>query len=90
MSSVNAQNEKLESYVGTRYRRRFLNTDGASCWLNSCLQLFLSALDRLEDTSMFISELGCELLKLKNSTSSELESQLIKHLITSTEILVSL
>ena len=54
------------------FKRRFLNRDGTKCWMNSCLQLILNALDRVEDTSRFISALGCQFLKLKDCDSSSL------------------
>ena len=40
----------------------------ASCWLNTCLHLILTALDYTELAIEFFSELGLELMKIKKST----------------------
>ena len=40
------------------FTRRFLNVDNSTCWLNSCLQLILAVLDRVEEDEFFISNLG--------------------------------
>ena len=48
-------------------RRKFMNADFATCWLNSCLQLILTALDHFESPILFNSELGEELVRLRNS-----------------------
>ena len=57
------------------FKRRFFNTDGTKCWVNSCLQLMLNAVDRVEERSSFISNLGCQLLMLKDSDSLSLDSR---------------
>ena len=52
----NSDNETVGSNV-QNFRRRFLNKDASTCWLNSCLQLVLSAMDTLQDYDDFTSEL---------------------------------
>ena len=52
-----------------QFKRRFQNDDMATCWLNSCLQLVLLALDYCSDFELY-SELGCELLSLHSTSSS--------------------
>ena len=47
------------------FSRRFKNPDMATCWLNACLQLVLSALDHNLDDYFFNSELGIELKRLQ-------------------------
>ena len=49
------------------FRRKFKNVDMTSCWLNSCLQLILIALDHYSLRETLNSELGLELLKLRSS-----------------------
>ena len=49
------------------FRRHFNNLDMATCWLNSCLQLILTAMDHSLSTASFTSELGKELSFLQNS-----------------------
>ena len=48
------------------FKRKFKNLDMATCWLNSCLQLVLMAVDNFRDLTILTSELGHELLQLKN------------------------
>ena len=76
--------EDFEHFEEFGFARKFLNADGVSCWLNSCLQLILAALDRIEDYSLS-SNLGRELLKMRDSTASSLHSSIIKDIIITTE-----
>ena len=47
------------------FKRRFKNVDQSTCWLNTCLQLLISALDHAElSGDLFTSNLGRELFKL--------------------------
>ena len=48
-----------------QFQRRIQNPDMASCWLNSCLQLLLTALDHSITEVNFNSELGKELLDIQ-------------------------
>ena len=41
----------------------------ASCWLNACIQLLLTAVDHANFNFEFYSELGIELLNIKSNTS---------------------
>ena len=68
------------------FRRKFLNPDMATCWLNSCLQLILTAMDYDDSTRLFNSELGRELLKLHSNTTNEsLNPTNIKDILVSNE-----
>jgi hypothetical protein len=49
----------------SQFRRKFINPDMASCWLNSCLHLILTAFDHSELETEFYSELGKELVKMQ-------------------------
>ena len=68
-----------------KFNRKFLNTDGSTCWLNSCLQLILNGFDRIEDVSEFTSDLGVKLLHLRDSQTSTLNPNDIKNLLVSVE-----
>ena len=59
--SVSSPISELENQS---FSRKFLNIDLTTCWLNSCLQLILVALDH-HDGWEFYSELGIELSELK-------------------------
>ena len=49
----------------SQFQRRMKNPDMATCWLNACLQLVLTALDHSLTDLHLNSELGKELLKLQ-------------------------
>ena len=74
------QTEKL-------FTRRIINPDMATCWLNSCLQLILTAMDYEEYSAMiFNSELGQELLKLQSKSKSEiLDPSFLKDILITAE-----
>ena len=74
------QTEKL-------FIRRIINPDMATCWLNSCLQLILTAMDYEEYSAMiFNSELGQELLKLQSKSKSEiLDPSFLKDILITAE-----
>ena len=59
--------------------------DASTYWLNNCLQLLLMVVDRVEAIDGFSSDLGLELLKLKNSDSDSLDPILLKDILTTTE-----
>ena len=68
------------------FKRKFLNPDYATCWLNSCLQLVLTALDHFDSPSIFESELGLELIRLRDSNQeSSLNPTTVKNIIVATE-----
>ena len=67
------------------FKRRFLNRDGTKCWMNSCLQMVLNAVDRVEDTRSFVSDLGCQFVMLKDSNSSSLNPKSIIDIIMEIE-----
>ena len=58
----------------------------ATCWLNSCLQLMLTAMDYCVSTSSLTSELGNELLRLHSSQPGiSLDPSIIKNIIVTAE-----
>ena len=67
------------------FTRRFLNADNSTCWLNSCLQLILAALDRVEDDEFFTSNLGVELINLRENNLKSLDPQQVKAIIIEAE-----
>ena len=72
--------------VSQFFRRRFKNIDMSSCWLNSCLQLVLSALDHSITPPVLNSDLGNELQQLQiNRTSFSLNPTMIKNTLVTTE-----
>ena len=84
--------QKQTSFMHTSeknsFRRRFNNPDSASCWLNSCLQLLLAAMDFQVHVakSSFTSELGLELLNLLSKSNKEsLNPTNAKNIITLAE-----
>ena len=92
--SMNSESSNIESDMeipcdtnlkNSTFKRRFLNVDGATCWLNSCLQSLLIAVDRLEDFSEFNSELGIEILRLKDSQEIYLDPTILKNIIVAVE-----
>ena len=92
--SVSSESSSTESDIDISYpgnsekstfKRRFLNVDASTCWLNSCLQTLLVAVDRLEDLSSFKSELGIEILRLKDSEEIYLDPTTIKNIIVTVE-----
>ena len=66
--------------------RRFHNPDSATCWLNSCLQLILIAMDYDGQNTIFNSQLGAELKKLQlNSDGLSLNPTTVKDILVSTD-----
>ena len=66
--------------------RKFVNVDSTTCWLNSCLQLILAALDNHELCENFNSELGLELLRLKSdSCKSFLNANVVRDILLTAE-----
>ena len=69
-----------------KFQRRFRNPDMATCWLNSCLQLVLCALDHNSDNHVFNSELGLQLNKLQlNVRGGSLDPTFVKDIIVGCE-----
>ena len=68
------------------FNRKFRNYDMATCWLNACLQLVLTAIDHEEMKFDLTSELGNELLHLRANPESEiLEPTVVKNIIVTAE-----
>ena len=68
------------------FRRKFLNPDYATCWLNSCLQLLLIAIDHFDSPCSFDSELGTELICLRDSNQEDsLDPTTVKTIIVAAE-----
>ena len=79
---------KNQTQMENTFKRRFENPDMTTCWLNSCLQLILTAIDYDEFTitRIFSSELGRELLKLHFKSGKEpLDPSIIKDIIVTSE-----
>ena len=88
--NVNPTGNKSNMFMNTEntFTRKFANPDMATCWLNSCLQLILTAMDydAYVTTRTFNSELGQELLKLQmNSKNKSLDPSIIKEIIVCSE-----
>ena len=68
------------------FKRRIMNPDMATCWLNSCLQLLLSAMDHQLPDIHFNSELGTELRNLQiNASGGYLDPTGVKNIIVTCE-----
>ena len=68
------------------FKRRFENPDMATCWLNSCLQLVLCAMDQNSGGHVFNSELGIELERLQlNQSGMPLDPTSVKDIIVTCE-----
>ena len=68
------------------FQRSFKNPDASTCWLNSCLQLIMAAMDHFPDKLTFNSPLGLELIKLKNhATGIELNPTKVKDILVAQE-----
>ena len=76
------------SQIKSSFTRKFENPDMATCWLNSCLQLILTAMEDDEYVlkSIFNSELGQELLRLQSCSKNQLlDPTLFKDIIVTAE-----
>ena len=59
IETIERKNTQKVSEVGNIFKRRFRNPDMSTCWLNSCLQLILTAMEYDEYAQQtFNSELG--------------------------------
>ena len=80
--------DETDIILKNTFKRRFYNPDSASCWMNSCLQLVLVAMDFEKDlvNALFTSELGLELLYLlSNNNTLPLDPLNVKNIITVAE-----
>ena len=76
-------NEDINITLEPRFQRRIINPDLSSCWLNSCLQLLLAAIDGKLPAESFNSNLGVSLETLHSTdVSLPLDPSGIRHLIT--------
>ena len=87
---LNSDEELLKQRGGeqihTSLQRKFKNKDMATCWLNSCLQLVLTALDYCENLTIMESDLGQKLLVLKsNENRKSLDPENVKNILVNTE-----
>ena len=80
-------NDEQQSYEASSvFNRKFRNYDMATCWLNACLQLMLTAIDHEEEIYNLSSELWKELMHLKLNQENEiLEPIVIKNIIVIAE-----
>ena len=60
------EKDQEQTIKSSAFHRRFRNIDQTTCWLNSCLQLILTAFDYCLSPSSLTSELGKELMHLKS------------------------
>ena len=94
-AELSDKEEEVDTYDNVKNRsftdqsmflRRFQNQDKATCWLNSCLQLLLLAVDYHGQSSLFFSELGRELLRLQTeNTDTELNPSTVKNILVAAE-----
>ena len=78
--------KEIKSTSNQVFQRRFENPDMATCWLNSCLQLVLCAMDQDSEDQTFNSELGTELKKLQlNPSGGSLDPTIVKDIIIMSE-----
>ena len=78
----------MQNQISNTFLRKFENPDNSTCWLNSCLQLVLVAMDYEKQVvnGLFSSELGKELLYLSMLNSNEsLDPFTVKNILVSTE-----
>ena len=67
-------------------QRRIVNKDATSCWLNSCLQLILTAMDTSSNSIEFQSRLGIQLVNLhKTNIRVNLDPSQIRRTLTEAE-----
>ena len=71
--------------IPTQFKRRILNPDATSCWLNACLQLILIGLDNMKHPLQLNSELGKELLKIKNINYQSYDPTPVKDILVLAE-----
>ena len=84
--SVQSISSEVEEQGVHSFKRRFKNADWTYCWLNSCLQLVLSAFDHSKSVDALTSELGLELMRLqKNHTRQSLDASNVRNIIVTAE-----
>ena len=67
-------------------QRRIINKDATSCWLNSCLQMVLTAMDTSDTPIEFDSRLGSQLVDLhKTNVRLILDPSQIRRILTEAE-----
>jgi hypothetical protein len=67
------------------FKRRILNPDTASCWLNACLQMILTAFDHLSHPLELNSELGNELMRIQNQSNKSIDPTTVKSILVLAE-----
>ena len=84
-SSVSQQSD-ADDQINMPFNRKFINSDLATCWLNSCLQLILISIDHSQENFDLSSELGNELIKLWiNNEGKTLDPVTVKNIIVAAE-----
>ena len=86
--NISDENEQIDTspVINQPFRRKFHNVDWATCWLNSCLQLILNAIDHCDTQITFSSELGKELLFLQLSEQNKsLDPTTVKNIVVTAE-----
>ena len=79
--------EEFDVIAHAVFSRRFKNLDSTTCWLNSCLQLFLIALDHENFAERdFTSDLGKAVWNLFSTKRNDsLDATSVKNILNSTE-----
>ena len=68
-----------------QFKRNILNPDAATCWLNACLQLVLTALDSMKNPLQLNSELGKELNQMQSIRNESIDPTFAKNLLVLAE-----
>ena len=61
---------KRKKLYGENKQRKIMNPDSQTCWLNSCLQLVLTAMDHFGNIAEFGSDLWNQLIWLQGKDPS--------------------
>ena len=80
------QSDQMNMIQYGTFERKFINADMATCWLNSCLQLMLTAIDHNQECFDLSSEFGQELQRLWiNVEKKTLDPTTVKNIIVAAE-----
>ena len=86
LDEVNVSVDSMDTNEPKRtFNRKFKNLNMTSCWLNSCLQLILNAMEYFHPNCSFDTELGLELVRLLMSDTNSLDCTGVKNIIVKSE-----
>ena len=83
--SSNSRKEVEKVKNCEKFKRKILNPDASSCWLNACLQLLVTGFEHMKHPLQLNSELGLELLKLKYLEYGSYDPTPVKNIIVLAE-----